>query len=65
MNKVICSQPKDEGKHITIETAGAIAPGEIVWDIGSISPSIASELLTPSIGYKNPNQFEADLTKAA
>ena len=47
MNKLICIQLKDEGKHITIETAGTIAPGEIVCDIASLSPTIGKRTADP------------------
>lgn len=36
------------GKHITIETAGTVAPGEIACDLASLSPKLANS--TPASG---------------
>jgi 7-carboxy-7-deazaguanine synthase len=47
----LCARLKDEGKHITIETAGTIAPGGIACDLASISPKLANSTpATDAIG---------------
>ncbi len=48
---ILCARLKDEGKHITIETAGTIAPGGIACDLASISPKLANSTpATDAIG---------------
>ncbi|MEA3187458.1 MAG: 7-carboxy-7-deazaguanine synthase [Chthoniobacter sp.] len=44
------------GKHITIETAGTIAPNGIECDLASISPKLASS--TPAAGEISPEWIE-------
>ena len=44
----LCAQLRDAGLHITIETAGTVAPGGIACDLASISPKLANS--TPHKG---------------
>lgn len=47
----LCARLNDEGKHITIETAGTIAPSGIACDLASISPKLANSTpATDAIG---------------
>lgn len=43
----LLSTLKSKGKHITIETAGTVAPGGVACDLASISPKLANS--TPSV----------------
>jgi 7-carboxy-7-deazaguanine synthase len=45
---VLAARLRDAGKHITIETAGTIAPSGIACDLASISPKLANS--TPAAG---------------
>ncbi len=44
----LAAKLREIGKHITIETAGAIAPNGIACDLASLSPKLANS--TPAIG---------------
>ena len=43
----LLSTLKTKGKHITIETAGTVAPGGVACDLASLSPKLANS--TPSV----------------
>lgn len=45
---VLADSLRVHGRHITIETAGTLPPGNIACDLASISPKLANS--TPSIG---------------
>ena len=46
----LAEQLRAAGKHITIETAGTIAPGGIAYDLASLSPKLANS--TPNEGIE-------------
>ena len=45
---VLAARLRDAGKHITIETAGTVAPSGIACDLASLSPKLANS--TPAAG---------------
>ena len=52
----LAAKLRDEGKHITIETAGTIAPGGIACDLASLSPKLSHS--TPRAGEIAPGWIE-------
>jgi 7-carboxy-7-deazaguanine synthase len=52
----LARQLKEQGKHITIETAGTISPDGIACDLASISPKLANS--TPQEGSIEPAWIE-------
>ena len=50
--EVLAAALRTEGFHITIETAGTIAPGEIACDLASLSPKLANS--TPGLEQAGP-----------
>lgn len=52
----LAARLRASGKHITIETAGTIAPGGIACDLASISPKLANS--TPPAGSIEPAWIE-------
>ena len=44
----LCKALRDTGKHITIETAGTVAPDGIACDLASLSPKLSSSTPQPS-----------------
>jgi 7-carboxy-7-deazaguanine synthase len=52
----LARQLKEQGKHITIETAGTISPDGIACDLASISPKLANSI--PQVGSIEPAWIE-------
>jgi len=52
----LARQLREQGKHITIETAGTISPDGIACDLASISPKLANS--TPQAGSIEPTWIE-------
>jgi 7-carboxy-7-deazaguanine synthase len=52
----LARQLKEQGKHVTIETAGTISPDGIACDLASISPKLANS--TPQAGSIEPAWIE-------